>query len=533
MSTNPTNHPLIRRISSLAALAAVAACTDPMTTVVPVSSAGIAAHGGATAYPSTDLGDFGEAAAINAQGQIVGSLGGAPTLWKDGERIILPVLGGSPGVAAAKAINAAGQIVGWSSHADGARHAVLWDGGAVSSLGTLGGPSSLARAINSRSQIAGESLGADLERRAFLWEDGVMHDLGALPGGAFSSAHGINERGQVVGWSDRAGGPYRATLWHNGDITDLGTLPGGEMSPSTAYAINARGQVVGSSGKGAETHAFLWERGLMTDLGTLGGTYSAALAISPDGRVVGESTTADGELHAFLWADGMMTDLDGLYEGRSSATGINAAGQIVGSSGILSHAIQWRIAHGVRVFTDRATFLAALSSSQTFNAAPYCGPIPPYCTHTFMISEVGVLTVTGGAVWVKPSIPGTPFRFGFQPDFPVGDATFATLRSATPLHAFGVDFGEPRYPPYTSPYNPTSTFTFKFDNGLAFARTTLAAPPGPFSPPLTFRFFGVISPTPFFEFTIMATNPESLGVLNGVAYTDITIAGPGLGKGKR
>jgi probable HAF family extracellular repeat protein len=47
---------------------------------------------------------------------------------------------------------------------------------------------------------------------AFLWENGAMTDLGTL-GGNYSVAVVINERGQVVGYSLTASGEEHAFLW--------------------------------------------------------------------------------------------------------------------------------------------------------------------------------------------------------------------------------------------------------------------------------------------------------------------------------
>ena len=50
-------------------------------------------------------------------------------------------------------------------------------------------------------------------------------DLGTL-GGTFSSAAAINARGQIVGTSETPSGGTHAVLWQDSTITDLGTLGG-------------------------------------------------------------------------------------------------------------------------------------------------------------------------------------------------------------------------------------------------------------------------------------------------------------------
>jgi probable HAF family extracellular repeat protein len=98
-------------------------------------------------------------------------------------------------------INNLGQVVGWSDFASGGQHAVLWQDGTITDLGTLGGRVSFAYSINARGQIAGFSDTVSSVSHAVLWQDGTMTDLGTLPGGNGSVAFGINDRGQVVGSS--------------------------------------------------------------------------------------------------------------------------------------------------------------------------------------------------------------------------------------------------------------------------------------------------------------------------------------------
>jgi len=102
----------------------------------------------------------------------------------------------------------------------------------ITDLGTLGGNLSAATAINEQGQVVGWSSTAEGNIRAFLWQNGTMIDLGTL-GGNYSGAWDINEQGQVVGGSTNIEGNNRAVLW---------TLPQTPQSP-TAQIMALRAEV--------------------------------------------------------------------------------------------------------------------------------------------------------------------------------------------------------------------------------------------------------------------------------------------------
>ncbi len=236
----------------------------------------------------------------------------------------------------AHALNASGQVVGVARTAGGEDHACLWRDGKVVDLGTLGGKSSYAESIDDSGWIVGAAQDERGFSKPFLYRNGKMQALPTQGDPGQGWAYGINEAGQVVGNMSveirPSEGSWHAVLWQNGTYKDLGTLAGDSVSE--ARAVGPRGEVVGSSGDGRDSHqrAFLSPKGKLVSLGTLGGRWSKGFAISPRGEVVGQAALeGDTASHAFLYAHGQMRDL-GTLEGftGSFAAAINGQGKIVG-----------------------------------------------------------------------------------------------------------------------------------------------------------------------------------------------------------
>ena len=290
----------------------------------------------------------------------------------------LASLGGT--ASSGSSINDRGWIAGSSNLAgDQTQHAVLWRGGPLTDLGTLGGPNSgvLWPVKNDRGLVTGISqtaLADPLGERwscsaffpaptavghqclGFAWQDGVMRPLPTL-GGTNGFATGANNRGEIVGWAENTVHDptcvapqvlqFRAVEWGPAanEIRELPPLPGDTVSAATA--LNDRGQVVGISGicdravgRFSAIHAVLWQNGQPTDLGSLGGfAWNTPMAIDKRGDVVGfanASAAAGGSfaVHAFLWTESNgMHDLGTLPgDTTSQALGVNDQGDEVGTS---------------------------------------------------------------------------------------------------------------------------------------------------------------------------------------------------------
>jgi probable HAF family extracellular repeat protein len=302
----------------------------------------------ATTYTVTDLGTLGGsqsvATAINARGDVVGwsTLAGETArhafLYQSRSRRLIDLdPRGVSGASSALAMNDRGRVAGdiAAVGGGGTSHAALFVRGRIIDLGTpLGFSSASAVAINH----AGDTLiqaatGLDFVQ-GFLLHHG--HTV-AVP---IMYAYGLNDRREAVG----AVGPRRfaqaVVLGRNG-VSDV--VPGLDAARmSVATAVNARGDVAGgyTGIDGSTGGAFLERGGVFTDLGTLRGAISnapVAFALNSHDQVVGVSFgIAVGFEHAFLYdaqLDPPMQDLNDLIPPDTGivlnqATGINDRGSI-------------------------------------------------------------------------------------------------------------------------------------------------------------------------------------------------------------
>jgi probable HAF family extracellular repeat protein len=233
---------------------------------------------------------------INDRGQVVGNFGPQVWTWKDGVGSFLGARG------RACCIDKFGDV----ALNDG--HAVLWEDGAPTDLGTLGGDSSQALAMNDRGQVVGNAQLSDGALHPFVWDDGVMSDLGfGIRVGACThtlvAANGVNNHGQVAGTSANSCDDHPTAVLYDGRLHLL-------LDNAAATAMNDHGDVVGVVyGEGlVEAGAFLFSNGKVTRIDQMpeveaaGFTQLHAADINDHGWIAGfgQEPGPHHFLHGFL-----------------------------------------------------------------------------------------------------------------------------------------------------------------------------------------------------------------------------------------
>jgi probable HAF family extracellular repeat protein len=181
--------------------------------------------------------------------------------------------------------------------------------------------------LNNKGEVVGfvETTGV----RAFVWRDGTYTDLVSRidQTSQQTEATGIDDRSRIVGHrNDRT---PRAFLLRTNRRIDIEVEPN---VPSTLYAINNAGQILGKSGPRAFILHGLTSGSPFTEFlpDLPGGSGSTAWSLNEAGVAVGVSGPADAE-RPVLWTDGSVTSLPLLpnaVEGEARA--INNSNQVIG-----------------------------------------------------------------------------------------------------------------------------------------------------------------------------------------------------------
>ena len=199
----------------------------------------------------TDLSPM-AAYAINDSGQTAGACGTNPgsqaCLDANGTITLLPdPRNFTPINCGASAINNNGQMTGNCDDTSSYLHAVLWQNGTATDLGTFGGPQASAAAINNNGQVTGWAQTSTDADHGFLYSNGTMTDLGL---NFFPAA--INDNDVIVG------GPM---IYSGGTVQNLNNLipAGSPYQINSATGINNNGQIVANAYDTAtyQTHTLL------------------------------------------------------------------------------------------------------------------------------------------------------------------------------------------------------------------------------------------------------------------------------------
>lgn len=287
-------------------------------------------------------------------GNLTGSLGSVPAVWRDGQITLYAGTEGFP-----TDVSDAGTVLGFRPEGG----VFLISGGTLTPVAGL--EDATATGLLDDGTIVGHRLGETT--RAFRWKDGALSWLD-VPGEPWTEAVAVAAGGAVAlngihqACVSLGGAPYcatvsRAFVLQGGQLTPLGSLgwnPAGggevlvpEFTQVVAVDLGDGGAVAGTvyvdvcsadyfscSGR---AQAFVWGAGQMRGLGPLPGTESSfAVAVNAAGHVLGGSFTpaSDAQIRYFVWRDGAIIDLSAAAAAAGidleTATDINDAGQVAG-----------------------------------------------------------------------------------------------------------------------------------------------------------------------------------------------------------
>ena len=263
---------------------------------------------------------------INSHGDVVGTGYGTgmPVCFKYVAGVVSELPNSYEG--ACTSINDAGDVVG-VVYINNKPRGAAWP---ASGSGRVLLPMNSAWAVNSLGQIAGQA-DFDGAQHAAVWQNGALTDLGTL-GGPASSAIRLTDSGKVVGFADNAEGHSVPAAWENGEVQEVCRYDG--ASHTSVYDVNENGQLLCLAVVGSNQFAFIEDgsgQHVIPPFKTFG-MYGRGL--NDHGEVVGMMFAPQ---QAF-YSNGKKTfklesllDNKGKWQALRDASAINNAGQIVGT----------------------------------------------------------------------------------------------------------------------------------------------------------------------------------------------------------
>jgi uncharacterized membrane protein len=316
------------------------ACSD---TVAPAATSHRPNQAGVSVGPLWEAVEFPEGSTVvglNNAGQVAGHVGDAGFVWQDGVS--------TPLAFRPLKLNERGQVAGElpGSCCDTPMF-VLWEAGSMQPIeidtDRLFGFQYFVQSLSEAGDVAGTVFSGGPFIAGWKWSKGVFSPLPGHPdtGGEILTV-GINSRGWTVGTS--ASNEARdevATLWRDTVPEALPFLDPTD-NISSAFAINSRGDIVGTSGQFVQDpdaifghccvtrdRAVVWRNGLPVDLGAYPGARTLGRLLNERGQVAGIASLSTGGV-TFLWTDGAVQELETpTFATRRSLIAMNERGEIL------------------------------------------------------------------------------------------------------------------------------------------------------------------------------------------------------------
>jgi probable HAF family extracellular repeat protein len=267
-----------------------------------------------------------------------------PAAWINGQ---FTLLAPSYEMGAASAVNASGQIVGTISDYDSGTTSnpryFLYSGGTLTDLGNFGSSAAGDITISNNGQIAAGVVAPNGSSSVIVDNGGTIVQVPAAVPGASMEPTAINNAGQVIGFMNSPTGNGQGFFYFAGKTIELPGLQGSSGAfTNEPLALSSNGIVVGiayaPNSLQGQSPSYVYQNGVMSRIPEYGGNYFIPASVNSQGIVLGSAPIGSSftSFQPLLYnsATGVFTPLSALMPAGSAWTldfgiSINDQGQIL------------------------------------------------------------------------------------------------------------------------------------------------------------------------------------------------------------